>query len=144
MYFVALLLTNLIFVEENFITRIEYGFHYHDVEIIDTAGQEEFLLFRDSSMVQGDAFLLIFAINSSSSWQHLKELRSKIVAEKDGDETIPMVVVGNKRVTKFFPLILNYDVLLQLIILTQYSKRLFRFVIISHYTLSHIPSIYNI
>ena len=73
-------------------------------------------------MVQGDAFLLIFAINSSSSWQHMKELRSKIVAEKDGDETIPMVVVGNKRVTKFF---LNYDVLLQLIILTQYSTSLY-------------------
>ena len=93
-------------------------------------------------MVQGDAFLLIFAINSPSSWQHVKELRSKIVAEKDGDETIPMVVVGNKRVTNFFPLILNYDVLLQLIILTEYSTRLFRFiVIISHYTLPHFPSI---
>ena len=49
-------------------------------------------------MAQGDAFLLVFAIDSESSWIHLKELRSKIVREKDDDETIPMVIVGNKRV----------------------------------------------
>lgn len=85
--------------EESYITQIEYGFHYHDVEVIDTAGQEEFLLFRDSSMAQGDVFLLVFAINSVSSWQHLKELRSKIVREKDDDVSIPMAVVGNKRVS---------------------------------------------
>ena len=67
------------------------------MEVIDTAGQEEFLLFRDSSMAQGDAFLIVFAIDSVSSWQHLKELRFKIVQEKDERE-IPMVVVANKRV----------------------------------------------
>lgn len=55
--------------------------------------------FRDTSMAQGDAFLLMFAINSLSSWVHLKELRSKIVREKDEDTMIPMVVVGNKRVS---------------------------------------------
>lgn len=78
-------------------TQIEYGFHVHDVEIVDTAGQEEFLTFRDSSMTQGDAFLMVFAIDSISSWQHLKELRTKIVQEKD-DSQIPMVIVANKRV----------------------------------------------
>ena len=49
-------------------------------------------------MKQGDAFLLMFAIDSQSSWIHLKELRRKIVREKNDDESIPMVVVGNKRV----------------------------------------------
>ena len=86
-------------VEESYVTEIEYGFQSHDVEVIDTAGQEEFLLFRDSSMAQGDAFLVVFAIDSVSSWQHLKELRSKIVQEKDDQQNIPMVVVANKRVS---------------------------------------------
>lgn len=86
------------YTEESYITQIEYGFHVHDVEIVDTAGQEEFLLFRDSSMTQGDAFLMVFAIDSISSWQHLKELRSKIIQEKD-DTQIPMVIVANKRVS---------------------------------------------
>ena len=58
--------------------------------------------FRDTSMRQGDAFLLMFAINSISSWVHLKELRTKIVREKEdetGSSMIPMVIVANKRVS---------------------------------------------
>ena len=54
------------------------------MEIFDTAGQEEFMQFRDTSMRQGDAFLLMFAINSIS-WVHLKELRTKIVREKEDE-----------------------------------------------------------
>lgn len=87
------------YLEESYLTQVEYGFNYHDVEIFDTAGQEEFMQFRDTSMRQGDAFLLMFAINSLSSWVHLKELRTKIVREKEDDSMIPMVVVANKRVS---------------------------------------------
>ena len=89
------------YAEESYVIQIEYGLHSHDVEVIDTAGQEEFLLFRDSSMAQGDAFLIVFAIDSVSSWQHLKELRSKIIKEKD-DPLVPMVVVANKRVSSMY------------------------------------------
>ena len=95
-------LTSVSTPEESYITQVEYGFNYHDVEIFDTAGQEEFMQFRDTSMRQGDAFLLMFAINSISSWVHLKELRTKIVREKEdetGSSMIPMVIVANKRVS---------------------------------------------
>ena len=68
------------------------------MEIIDTAGQEEFMLFRDTALAQGDAFLALFAINSISSWYSLQELRDKIVREHDDEEEIPMVIVANKNV----------------------------------------------
>lgn len=71
----------------------------HDVEIIDTAGQEEFMSFRDSSMVHGDAFLALCAINSYSSWIELKVLREKVISEQGGDTNVPMVIVANKRVS---------------------------------------------
>lgn len=63
-------------------------------------------------MAQGDAFLLVFAIDSVSSWVHLKELRSKIVREKDDDASIPMVVVGNKRVRQDYKQLLNQTMIL--------------------------------
>ena len=85
--------------EESYITQIEYGFDHHDVEIIDTAGQEEFLLFRDTSLAKGDGFLALFAVNSISSWYSLKQLRAKIVRENDDDETVPMVIIANKNVS---------------------------------------------
>ena len=78
---------------------MEYGFDAHDVEIVDTAGQEEFMLFRDTALAQGDAYLALFAINSVSSWYSLQELRDKIVREHEDEENIPMVIVANKSVS---------------------------------------------
>lgn len=68
------------------------------MEIIDTAGQEQFHFFRDSSLSRGDGFLALFAINSVASWYDLKDLRSKIIRDND-DEAIPMVIVANKCVS---------------------------------------------
>lgn len=66
------------------------------MEIVDTAGQEEYSSFRDSSVATGDAFLVLFAINSVSSWHELKDLRSKIIQDRQLTSAIPMVLVGNK------------------------------------------------
>lgn len=69
------------------------------MEIVDTAGQEEYSSFRDSSVATGDAFLVLFAINSVSSWHELKDLRSKIIQDRQLTSAIPMVLVGNKLVS---------------------------------------------
>ena len=62
--------------------QIEYNGKLYDVEIVaDTAGQEEYSSFRDSSVATGDAFLVLFAINSVSSWHELQDLRSKIIQD---------------------------------------------------------------
>lgn len=79
--------------------QIEYNGKLYDVEIVDTAGQEEFSSFRDSSVATGDAFLVLFAINSALSWHELKELRSKIIQDRQAASAIPMVMVGNKLVS---------------------------------------------
>ena len=89
------------FSEESYITKMEYGFDLHDIEIIDTAGQEEFMFFRDSSLSKGDAFLGLFAVNSDSSWHDVKELRSKIIRENDDDGHIPLVFIANKCVSMY-------------------------------------------
>lgn len=83
------------------ILKIEYAGRLYDIEIVDTAGQEEFSSFRDSSLASGDAFLILFAINSQASWNEMKDLRSKIIEDKEVP-CIPMVVIGNKRVSSNF------------------------------------------
>lgn len=89
--------------EETYKTQIEHGFDSHAVEIIDSAGQEEFVAFRETALAQGDAFLAVFAINSVSSWYSVQELREKIVREREDEVSIPMVIVANKCVSR-----LNY------------------------------------
>ena len=69
------------------------------MEIIDTAGEEEFMVFRDCSLARADAFLALFALNSLASFRDLKGLISKIIREHDDDGSIPIVVLANKRVS---------------------------------------------
>lgn len=70
------------------------------VEIIDTAGQDEYSTLRDQFVRQGDSFLLVFSVTSS-----IKTLTSRLPSEvrsiirtknvRSVDD-IPILLVGNK------------------------------------------------
>jgi small GTP-binding protein len=65
------------------------------LDILDTAGQEEFSALRDSYMRTGDGFILVYAVNSSTSFDDCNKLRSQILRIKE-KEKVPMILVGNK------------------------------------------------
>ena len=65
------------------------------LDILDTAGQEEFSALRDSYMRTGDGFILVYAVNSSTSFDDCNKLRSQILRIKE-KENVPMILVGNK------------------------------------------------
>ncbi|TGO56056.1 hypothetical protein BOTNAR_0231g00010 [Botryotinia narcissicola] len=65
------------------------------LEILDTAGTEQFTAMRELYMKTGQGFLLVFSITSQSSLNELSELRETIIRIKD-DENVPIVIVGNK------------------------------------------------
>jgi GTPase KRas protein len=46
------------------------------LDILDTAGQEEFSAMRDSYMRGGQGFLVVFAVNSSLSFNEVSPSRS--------------------------------------------------------------------
>lgn len=65
------------------------------LEILDTAGTEQFTAMRELYMKQGQGFLLVFSITNMNSFYELAELREAISRIKEDDD-IPLVVVGNK------------------------------------------------
>ncbi|CAH0384479.1 unnamed protein product [Bemisia tabaci] len=65
------------------------------LDILDTAGQEEYSAMRDQYMRTGEGFLLVFAVNSLKSYEDISLYREQIKRVKDAEE-IPMVLVGNK------------------------------------------------
>ncbi|GME64170.1 Ras GTPase [Neofusicoccum parvum] len=65
------------------------------LEILDTAGTEQFTAMRELYMKTGQGFLLVFSITSMTSLHELAELRDQIIRIKD-DERVPIVLVGNK------------------------------------------------
>ncbi|GBP97598.1 Ras-like protein 1 [Eumeta japonica] len=64
------------------------------LDILDTAGQEEYSAMRDQYMRTG-GFLLVFAVNSAKSFEDIGSYREQIKRVKDAEE-VPMVLVGNK------------------------------------------------
>ncbi|KAJ4456934.1 putative Ras-related protein Rap-1 [Paratrimastix pyriformis] len=68
------------------------------LEILDTAGQEEYSTMREQYMQSGQGFILVYTITSAQSLDTLREMRNKIYSVKQKPDTcmIPMVVVGNK------------------------------------------------
>ncbi|KAJ6231170.1 ras-like protein rasd [Anaeramoeba flamelloides] len=65
------------------------------LDILDTAGQEEYSAMRDSYMRAGEGFLIVYAINSRNSFDEVSSFREQITRVKDSDD-VPMIIVGNK------------------------------------------------
>ncbi|XP_017860942.1 PREDICTED: ras-like protein 2 [Drosophila arizonae] len=65
------------------------------LDILDTAGQEEFSAMREQYMRSGEGFLLVFSLNDHSSFDEIPKFQRQILRVKDRDE-FPMLMVGNK------------------------------------------------
>lgn len=65
------------------------------LDILDTAGQEEFSAMREQYMRSGEGFLLIFSVADRSSFDEIYKFHKQILRVKDRDE-FPMLLVGNK------------------------------------------------
>ncbi|KAI9743369.1 MAG: Ras- protein rsr1 [Claussenomyces sp. TS43310] len=102
-------------IEDSYRKQIEVDGRQCMLEILDTAGTEQFstsylyclpphtpdlansgkAAMRELYMKTGQGFLLVFSITSLSSLNELAELREQIIRIKD-DENVPIVIVGNK------------------------------------------------
>ena len=65
------------------------------LDILDTAGQEEYSAMRDQYMRTGEGFLLVYAITSRASFEEITPFSEQILRVKD-KESVPMVICGNK------------------------------------------------
>ncbi|KAI1335292.1 ras family-domain-containing protein [Xylariaceae sp. FL0016] len=82
-------------IEDSYRTQIAVDDRQVILEILDTAGTEQFVAMRDLYMKTGQGFLLVFSIDSTSSLSEIAGLREEIIRIKD-DENVPIVICGNK------------------------------------------------
>lgn len=83
-------------IEDTYRKQIDVDGRQVVLEIMDTAGTEQFTSMREFYMRDAHGFLLVFSITSMPSLQELAELREQIVQIKGGDPKVPIVLVGNK------------------------------------------------
>lgn len=65
------------------------------LDILDTAGQEEYSAMRDQYIRSGQGFIVVYSIISRSTFEKITEFREKILMVKDEDD-FPIVLLGNK------------------------------------------------
>eukprot|EP00168_Porphyra_purpurea_P007978 TRINITY_DN20009_c0_g1_i1.p3 TRINITY_DN20009_c0_g1~~TRINITY_DN20009_c0_g1_i1.p3 ORF type:complete len:204 (-),score=61.77 TRINITY_DN20009_c0_g1_i1:72-608(-) len=65
------------------------------LDVLDTAGQEEYAAMRDSQIRSGSGFLLVYSIVQPESLREAAELRSRVMQVKDCED-YPCVLVANK------------------------------------------------
>ena len=65
------------------------------LDILDTAGQEEYSAMRDQYMRTGQGFLMVYAITSRASFDEVKTYHEQILRVKDADR-VPVAIAGNK------------------------------------------------
>jgi len=65
------------------------------IDVLDTAGQEEYSAMRDQYLRNGQGFLIVYDMTSRSSFDEASRFRSQIVRAKDSDE-VPIVLIANK------------------------------------------------
>ena len=65
------------------------------LDVLDTAGQEEYSAMREQYMRTGEGFLMVYSITSRQSFEEIQTFQQQILRVKDRDY-FPMILVGNK------------------------------------------------
>ncbi|KAJ7650707.1 ras-like protein [Roridomyces roridus] len=65
------------------------------LDVLDTAGQEEYGAMREQYMRTGEGFLLVYSITSRDSFEEISTYHQQILRVKDVD-SFPVIVVANK------------------------------------------------
>ena len=82
-------------IEDRYKSNLNIEGTNYEVEILDTAGEEDYQNMMDMWISFGEGFLLVFAINDKESFNLIKSKRDRILRGKHGVK-FPILLVGNK------------------------------------------------
>ncbi|KAG1219316.1 hypothetical protein G6F35_007587 [Rhizopus arrhizus] len=72
-------------IEDSYRKQVEVDGYQCMLEILDTAGTEQFTAMRDLYMKNGQGFVLVFSITLKSTLTDLNEIREQIIRVKGSD-----------------------------------------------------------
>lgn len=82
-------------IEDSYIQHTEIDKQWCILDVLDTAGQEEFSAMREQYMRKGDGFLLVYSVTDKQSYENVMFFYTQILRVKDKD-ACPMLLVANK------------------------------------------------
>ncbi|KAL6941243.1 hypothetical protein ACO0RG_002367 [Hanseniaspora osmophila] len=82
-------------IEDSYTKTMDIDGKLVELEILDTAGVQQFTAMRELYIKSGHGFLLVYSVDDENSLSELLKLRDQVLRIKD-TEKVPMVLVGNK------------------------------------------------
>jgi len=82
-------------VEDLYTKQISINNRTYILEILDTAGVEQFASMSDLYIRNGHGFILVYSITNSQSFDEIQGLQKKICRIKQSNK-VPIVITGNK------------------------------------------------
>lgn len=85
-------------IEDSYRTTINVNNQDIIINILDTAGQEEFYALRDQYIRSGDGYIIVFSITSVTSFLEVNAIKEQLdmILDIDNNTLIPIILVGNK------------------------------------------------
>ena len=85
-------------IEDSYRTTINVNNQDIILNILDTAGQEEFYALRDQYIRSGDGYIIVFSITSVTSFLEVNAIKEQLnmILDVDDNTLIPIILVGNK------------------------------------------------
>ncbi|CAF3221973.1 unnamed protein product [Rotaria socialis] len=82
-------------IEDSYIQHVEVDKQVCVLDVLDTAGQEEFSALREQYMRKGDGFLIVYSVIDPNSFKNTRQFYNQILRVKDR-KSYPMILVANK------------------------------------------------
>jgi Ras-related protein M-Ras len=70
-------------IEDSYIQHTEVENQWCVLDVLDTAGQEEFSAMREQYMRKGDGFLLVYSVTDKTSFHNIRQFHTLILRVKD-------------------------------------------------------------
>jgi len=83
-------------IENSYRKQVEVDGNISVMDILDTAGQEEYRVLQDQYIHRGEGFVVMYSVTSRASFELVTKFQQKIFMVKDEENYFPMVIVGNK------------------------------------------------
>ncbi|KAK7582369.1 hypothetical protein V9T40_013814 [Parthenolecanium corni] len=95
-YFQKLFVTNYDpTIEDSYIQHAVIDGELCILDVLDTAGQEEYSAMREQYMRSGDGFLIVYSVTDTQSFAHVIDFYNQVLRVQDA-ESFPVLLVANK------------------------------------------------
>jgi small GTP-binding protein len=82
-------------IEDSYRKQVEIDGTAVMLDILDTAGQEEYRAMREMYMQSGQGFVIVYSITDGTSFDDVQDIYQKLLEVK-GTKDVPVVLVANK------------------------------------------------